>query len=59
MAPHCLFFQINVRVKGNAALHAACYRGHLDIITHLLDNGAEKNVADDDGDTPLHFAVDG
>jgi len=53
------FLQINIRVKGNTALHIACHRGYLDIVKHLLDNGADKNVTDNDGDTPLHYAVNG
>ncbi|KAL8591213.1 hypothetical protein ACOMHN_019189 [Nucella lapillus] len=51
--------KINIRVKGNAALHFAAHHGHLDIVQLLLDNGADKNISDDEGGTPLHYAVDG
>lgn len=37
----------------------ACNKGRTDIINFLLNCGADVNVADDDGNTPLHYAADG
>ncbi|KAK7093850.1 E3 ubiquitin-protein ligase MIB2-like [Littorina saxatilis] len=51
--------KVNTRVKGNAVLHVASYHGHRDIVKYLLDNGAEVNAKDEDGLTPLLFAIDG
>ena len=39
-------------------LHAALYMGHLDSARVLLDHGADKNLGDQDGKTPLAMAVD-
>ena len=36
------------------ALHAAAYKGHVDIAEFLINNGANVNVKDKDGYTPLH-----
>jgi ankyrin repeat protein len=35
-------------------LHAASSYGHIDIIQFLLDQGADIDIADNDGDTPLY-----
>jgi uncharacterized protein len=41
---------------GWTALHAAAYHGRNEIIKVLIDNGAEPNVMDDFGQTPLSIA---
>lgn len=41
---------------GWTALHAAAYHGRNEIIKVLVDNGAEPNVMDDFGQTPLSIA---
>lgn len=33
--------------------HAAASYGHKDLIKHLLDNGADVNIQDPEGDSPL------
>src|SRR3954465_11431454 len=40
--------------EGETALHWAVSRQHTEIVTMLLDAGANPNVADNDGYTPLH-----
>lgn len=41
---------------GKAALHAAAYQGHEDMVQVLLSAGADPTMADD-GRTPLYFAA--
>ena len=53
--------QENVNAKCGyygSPLHAALYMGHLDAARVLLDNGADENLGDQDGKTPLAIAVD-
>ncbi|CAO3563969.1 unnamed protein product [Mortierella alpina] len=38
---------------GYSALHAAASYGHKDLIKHLLENGANVNIQDPEGDSPL------
>ncbi|KAG0213243.1 hypothetical protein BGX28_004816 [Mortierella sp. GBA30] len=38
---------------GYSALHAAASYGHKDLITFLLENGADVNIQDPEGDSPL------
>jgi len=40
--------------EGETALHWAVSRQHTEIVTMLLDAGANPNVPDNDGYTPLH-----
>lgn len=42
---------------GNTALHYAAHAGHDDIMSLLLEHGAEINAQNDVHDTPLHQAV--
>ncbi|KAK2175091.1 hypothetical protein NP493_753g01042 [Ridgeia piscesae] len=51
--------QVDQRSRGKTALQVACHQGHLDIVRNLLASGANVNLADDDGDTPLHYSVFG
>ena len=39
---------------GNSALHAACSYGHTVLLCWLINEGGDVNIADEDGDTPLH-----
>ncbi|KAK7089834.1 hypothetical protein V1264_024225 [Littorina saxatilis] len=45
--------------KGLTALHAACLGGCLQTAEALLELGAQVNVRNTDGDTPLHFVIGG
>uniref|UniRef100_A0ABD2VRR7 Uncharacterized protein n=2 Tax=Trichogramma kaykai TaxID=54128 RepID=A0ABD2VRR7_9HYME len=48
--------QINAQDKNrNTLLHAAIYRGHVNLIELLLRNGADPNPINKNGDTPLHI----
>jgi len=42
--------------KGVTSLHMATYEGHTDIMKVLFDFGAQVNLADGKGQTPLFFA---
>lgn len=41
------------------ALQLASYEGKLDVVKFLLENKADVNMADGEGDTALHFAAFG
>ncbi|KAK7471427.1 hypothetical protein BaRGS_00035915 [Batillaria attramentaria] len=43
--------------KGLTPLHLACIRGQFQSAEALVEFGADVNVADADGDTPLHVTV--
>lgn len=45
--------------EGATALHGAAYEGSVECLQYLLENGANVNIADDDGWTSLHAAVCG
>lgn len=48
---------LNVRDKSGATLlHAAAEYGHASVVAWLVENGADPNAADGDGETPLHKA---
>lgn len=60
------FFDENGRAQGSvqpadldSALQYAAGYGHADVVTFLLDRGAIANMADDAGQTPLHWATFG
>jgi ankyrin repeat protein len=43
--------------RGRTLLHVAAAYGHVEICAALTDAGAEVNVADEDSETPLHYAI--
>lgn len=43
--------------KGRSPLHACCLLGDDAIMRLLLKNGADVEVTDSDGNTPIHFAL--
>uniref|UniRef100_A0A8C5PEM3 Uncharacterized protein n=1 Tax=Leptobrachium leishanense TaxID=445787 RepID=A0A8C5PEM3_9ANUR len=55
---------VNINCKGKSKsnlgwtpLHLACYFGHVQVVEDLLKAGADVNVLNDMGDTPLHKAA--
>jgi len=45
---------VNARgLRGRTGLHEAAYKGHREVVALLLARGAEADVRDDDGKTPL------
>jgi hypothetical protein len=46
-----------VNELGCTALHYACYHGEADMIWELAERGADVNVADSSGATPVFYAV--
>ncbi|XP_028668250.1 acyl-CoA-binding domain-containing protein 6 [Erpetoichthys calabaricus] len=51
--------KVDVNLKdeeGRALLHWACDRGHIDLVSMLLQNNADINSQDDEGQTALHYA---
>lgn len=42
---------------GNTALHWACSEGSINSLQFLISLGAEVNIQNDEGTTPLHCAV--
>jgi palmitoyltransferase len=45
--------------QGHTSLHYASYRGNIDIINKLIDNGAEVEVSNNRGLNVLHMAAQG
>ncbi|KAG7388389.1 hypothetical protein PHYPSEUDO_012597 [Phytophthora pseudosyringae] len=48
-------FDFPVRDMTTTALLLACMAGHSNVVEQLLDAGADPQVEDADGNTPLHF----
>jgi ankyrin repeat protein len=44
--------------NGNTPLHHASANDNVKIVRHLLNEGANVNVQNNDGNTPLHFAAE-
>jgi ankyrin repeat protein len=42
---------------GRSSLHLAAMSGNLGIVDLLLNNAISTNIADEDGNTPLHLAI--
>ena len=51
--------QVNAKVDGKTALHRASVQGHLEVVQALLEAGAEIDVTDKGGNTPLHYSAEG
>jgi len=49
----CLLFQ-----QGRTPLHAACEKGHADVVEFLLRHDADLDARDEDGNCPLHTATE-
>ncbi|ORX68591.1 ankyrin, partial [Linderina pennispora] len=51
--------QVNAQdPNGYSPLHAAASWKRLELLKYLLENGGNVNIADADGDTPLHICED-
>ena len=48
---------VDLRQSGETPLHLAVRSEQSEMITLLLNRGANASIADDDGDTPLHLAA--
>ncbi|XP_053806888.1 acyl-CoA-binding domain-containing protein 6 isoform X1 [Vidua chalybeata] len=44
-------------IQGRALLHWACDRGHKELVSVLLQNAADVNIQDGEGQTALHYAA--
>ena len=42
---------------GWAAIHKACFKGHLTIVKELIQSGANVNLKTNDGNTPILLAA--
>ena len=45
--------------NGGTPLHFACGKGPVNVAELLIENGADVNAEDNDGDTPLRWAMKG
>jgi len=44
-------------VKNNTPLHKAAQFGYISIIQLLIENGADVNASNNEGETALHYAM--
>jgi ankyrin repeat protein len=44
--------------QGRTPLHAACEKGHVEVVEFLLRHDAELDARDEDGNCPLHTATE-
>lgn len=51
--------KVDAKSSGKTCLQVAAHQGHLELVTLLLSRSASLEVADDDGDTALHYAAFG
>ena len=51
--------QINQKLEGKTALQLASYEGHVNVVQLLLESKADVNMADTEGDSPLHYSAFG
>jgi len=50
---------VNIKAQNITALHVASHEGHQDVVTVLLDAGADAKIQDEDGDSAYHYAAFG
>lgn len=50
---------MDAKSSGKTCLQVASHQGHTELVALLLARGASLEVADDDGDTALHYAAFG
>ena len=51
--------KVDAKSSGKTCLQVASHQGHTELVTLLLSKGACLEVADDDGDTAVHYAAFG
>lgn len=51
--------KVDAKSNGKTSLQVSSHQGHTEIVALLLSKGACLDVADDDGDTALHYAAFG
>lgn len=49
---------ISANKYNNTCLMIASYKGHLDVVSYLLEKGADPNARANCGATAMHFAVE-
>ena len=59
LKPCGFMFQLDFKSEGRTILHLACHEGYIDLVKFLLNEGADTSEADEEGDTPLHYAAFG
>ena len=50
---------VNIKSGSWTCLHYAAYFRESNIITHLIENGADRDPKDINGETPLRWAIKG